>query len=71
MISPIVEEPIATNSYGFRVRILGNEVFSIELISSDGSNRWVALGLVSIFSLMVTIGAFGDKFIALYHTLLP
>jgi hypothetical protein len=57
------------NAYELKVRILGNEVFAVAIGSSSDSNRWIALGLITIFSLMIVLGAYGDKLVALYQYL--
>lgn len=59
-----------SNTYEFRVRILGNEILAIGLSSSSDSNRWIALGLVSVFSLLTILGAYGEKLVSLYHYLI-
>ncbi len=53
-------------TYEIKIRILGNEIFAIGLTSTSDSNRWVTIGLVTIFSILTVIGAYGEKFIGLY-----
>lgn len=36
-------------SYAIRLRLLGNEIFAIELAAADSSNRLLAAGLVTVF----------------------
>jgi hypothetical protein len=63
-------EPIKSdNTYELHLRILGNEVFAIGLSSSSLDNKWVAIAIVSIFSALTLIGAYGDKFVALFQRL--
>jgi hypothetical protein len=57
-------------SYEVKLRILGNEVFAISLSSSSDSNRWVAIGLVTVFSVLTVLGAYGDQLVTLYHNLI-
>jgi hypothetical protein len=56
-------------SYEFKLRILGNEVFAVSLSSTSTSNRWILIALVSIFTTLTVLGAYGEKFIMLYHSL--
>lgn len=56
-------------TYEMKIRILGNEVLAVSLSSTSTSNRWIAIALVSVFSLLVVLGAYGEKFVNLYHTL--
>lgn len=53
-------------TYEIKIRLLGNEVFAIALSSSNDSNRWIALGLVTVFSILTILGAYGDKLVQLY-----
>ncbi len=57
-------------SYAIRLRLLGNEIFAIELAAADTSNRLLAAGLVTVFCLLTVLGAYGDKFIKLYQDLI-
>ena len=58
----------STNRYEIKIRILGNEVLAISLLSSDGSNRWVVISLASIFMLTVLLGTYGDNLLRLFKT---
>lgn len=55
------------NVYEFRLRILGNEIVAMSIGSSSTSNKWIALGLLSMFSLLLIFGEYGDKFIDFYN----
>ena len=57
-------------TYEVNIRILGNEVFAIGIKTSSDSNRWVAIGLVTIFCMMTLLGAYGERLIQLYKSLL-
>ena len=57
-------------SYEMKLRVLGNEVFAISLSSSSASNKWIVLALVSIFALLTVLGAYGEKFLNLYNSLM-
>lgn len=35
-----------SQTYEFKLRLLGNEVFAIGISSSSASNKWIALALV-------------------------
>lgn len=59
-----------TNSYEVSIRLLGNEIFAIGLKSSDNSNRWIAIGLVTVFCVITVLGAYGDKLVQLYQTVI-
>ena len=56
-------------SYEFKLRILGNEVFAVGISTTDDSNRWMAIGLISMFSVLTILGAYGEKIISLYRYL--
>ncbi len=56
----------ANNTYEFKVRILGNEIFAIGLTSSASSNRWTTIGLLSTFAVLTLLGAYGDKMVEAY-----
>ena len=56
-------------SYEVNIRILGNEIFAVRLSTTSTSNRWVLISLVSIFSFLTILGAYGDKFVELYRWL--
>lgn len=56
-------------TYEFRIRILGNEVFGVTVSTTSVSNKWIAIALVSMFSFMTIIGAYGEKFVDLYRSL--
>lgn len=56
--------------YEIRLRILGNEIFAVSLSSSSDSNRWVLIGLVTMFSLLTVLGAYGEKLVNFYQSLL-
>lgn len=62
-------EAESKKSYEVRIRILGNEVFAVGLVSSSDSNKWIVIGLVTTFSLLTVIGAYGEKFVNFYHSL--
>jgi hypothetical protein len=57
------------NTYEIKLRILGNEVFGFALTSSSSDNRWVLGALVTIFSLLTLVGAYGEKIVNLYHAI--
>ena len=66
-----MDQPIDENkkTYEVRIRILGNEVFAIGLISSSDTNRWIVVGMLTTFSLLTIIGAYGEKFVNFYHSI--
>lgn len=55
--------------YEVNIRVLGNEIFAVRLSTTSTSNRWVLISLVSIFSFLTILGAYGEKFIELYRWL--
>ena len=57
-------------NYELKIRILGNEIFAVSLSSTSTSNRWIAIALISVFSLLTVLGAYGEKIINLYRYLL-
>lgn len=56
-------------SYELKIRILGNEVFAVALSSTSTNNKWIAIALVSIFTTLTLLGAYGEKLVTLYHWL--
>ncbi len=57
------------NSYEVSLRLLGNEVFAIGLKSSDNSNRWIAIGLITAFCFLTILGAYGDKLVNMFKSI--
>lgn len=53
-------------TYEIKIRVLGNELFAIALSTSNDSNRWAAIGLLTVFCLLTIFGAYGDKLVGLY-----
>ena len=62
------ETEIPQKSYEIKLRILGNEIFAICLTSSN-DDRWTAIGLFTVFSILTVIGAYGDKIVSLFKML--
>lgn len=58
-------------SYEFVLRVLGNEVFAVKLNTSNDSNKWVAISVVTIFCILTVLGAYGEKLVTLYNSLIP
>lgn len=56
-------------SYEFKIRVLGNEIFAVSLSSTSTSNRWTLIALVSIFATLTILGAYGEKFVSLYQSI--
>ena len=56
-------------SYELKIRVLGNEIFAIALSSTSTNNKWIAIALVSIFTTLTLLGAYGEKLVTLYHWL--
>ena len=55
--------------YEVKIRVLGNEVFAVALSSSNDSNRWIAIDLITVFSILTVLGAYGEKLIQLFKWL--
>lgn len=53
-------------SYEIKIRILGNEIFAFALSTSSTSSRWIVVALISIFSILVLLGAYGEKLATFY-----
>lgn len=62
-------EPTTPKVYELKLRLLGNEVFAIGLVSSSDSNKWIAIGIVSVFSVLTVLGAYGEKLVQFYQSL--
>lgn len=56
-------------SYELKIRLLGNEVFAVALSTTSTSDRWIIVTMVTIFSLLTILGAYGDKFAMYYQSL--
>jgi hypothetical protein len=56
-------------SYEMSIRLLGNEILGIKLSTTSTSSRWITVALISIFSILILIGAYGEKFVQLYNWL--
>ena len=63
-------EEQATKTYEVSIRLLGNEIFALKLWSSSDSNKWIAIGLVTMFSLLTVLGAYGDNLVTFYKSLI-
>lgn len=48
--------------YNFKFAILGHEVLAFQIGTSSTTDRWVAISLVSVFSVLIILGAYADKF---------
>jgi hypothetical protein len=62
------EPEVPQKTYEIKLRILGNEVFAISL-SSSNDDKWTAIGLFTVFSILTVIGAYGDKIVSLFKML--
>ena len=56
-------------TYELKIRVLGNEVLALALSTTSTSSRWIAISIVSMFSLLTVLGAYGDKLVELYKNL--
>ena len=56
-------------TYEIKIRVLGNELFAIALSTSNDSNRWAAIGLLTVFCLLTVVGAYGERLVGLYKWL--
>lgn len=54
------------NRYEIKLKLLGHEIFELSIGSSITSNKWIAIGSLFTFAILVIIGAYGEKFISLY-----
>ncbi len=54
-------------SYELSIRILGNEILGVKLSTTSTSSRWITVAVLTIFSSLVLLGAYGDKLVQLYH----
>jgi hypothetical protein len=70
MTIDIPEPKKEDKTYEIKIRVLGNEVFAIGITTSTDSNRFIAIGLVAIFCMLTVIGAYGERLIQLYKTLI-
>ena len=64
-----LETTSQSNTYEIKIRVLGNELFAIALAAPDSSNRVLLMGLVTVFCIFTLLGAYGDKFVALFRSL--
>lgn len=64
-----MNEEINTRDYKIRLVVLGNEILLLSLSTTSENNKWAAWSAVTIFSVLVVLGAYGDKLISLYHSL--
>ena len=63
-------EEQSTKTYEVSIRLLGNEIFALKLWSSSDSNKWIAIGLVTMFSLLTVLGAYGTNLVTFYKSLI-
>lgn len=57
-------------SYEMSFRVLGNEIFGVKLNTTSTSSRWITVAILTIFSSLVLLGAYGEKLIQLYKWLI-
>lgn len=60
------KQPIA-QSFEFRLRILGNEIFAVGIATTSATNKWAGIALLSTFIIVATAGAFSDQAVELYR----
>lgn len=53
-------------SYELSVRVLGNEIIGVKLSTTSTSSRWITVAVLTIFSSLVLLGAYGEKIIQMY-----
>lgn len=63
-------EEQSNKTYEVSIRLLGNEIFALKLWSSSDSNKWIAIGLVTMFSLLTVLGAYGTNLVTFYKSLI-
>ena len=56
-------------TYEIRIRVLGNEIFALGLSATDNSNRILAFGLLTVFCVLTIVGAYGDKLVGIFKSL--
>lgn len=56
-------------TYEISIRILSNEIFGVRLSTTSTSNKWLVISLVTIFSFITLLGAYGDKLSSLYNSI--
>ena len=57
-------------SFEIKIRVLGNDLFSIGYSSSEGSNRYLIMGLGVCYCTLIAIGAYSDKIVTFYNYLM-
>ena len=65
----MIETKKQENIYEVKIRVLGNEIFAIALAAPDSSNRILLGGLVTVFSVLSIIGAYGAELVSLFKSL--
>jgi hypothetical protein len=66
----MIEETKDTKTFGINIRILGNEIFAINISAGNDANNWITIGLITTFGFLSLVGAYGAKIVELYKTLL-
>lgn len=64
-----IKEEQSMKKYELSIRFLGNEIFAIGMSSSSDSNKWILIGLVSMFSILTVFGAYGSSLLAFLQSL--
>lgn len=64
-----IKEEQSMKKYELSIRFLGNEIFAIGMASSSDSNKWILIGLVSMFSILTVLGAYGSSLLAFLQSL--
>lgn len=65
-----IETTSKENMYEIKIRVLGNEIFAIALSAPDNSNRVLLAGLVTVFSILTVLGAYGSNLLTLFKSLM-
>ena len=57
-------------SYEVSIRVLGNELLAVKLNTTSTTSRWMFVAIATMFSLLVVLGAYGEKFALLFQSLI-
>lgn len=62
-------EPVVDNTYELKLTVLKNDLITLTIKSSTLSSKWFNV-VLGTFGVLILVGAFGDKFVNLYHQLI-
>ena len=68
--SELIMDKNEDQSYEVSIRLLGNELLAVKLNTTSTTSRWMFVAVATMFSLLVVLGAYGEKFASLFQSVI-